>query len=66
MVVIFFEQSGLGDLIIYANYLMEISKKYGPVTLLAKKSSRADEIFKHDKNVKKIIYLDRQNGKGKH
>jgi len=66
MVVIFFEQSGLGDLIIYTNYLMEISKKYGPVTLLAKKSSRADEIFKHDESVKKIIYLDRQKGKSKH
>ena len=46
--------------------LMEISKKYGPVTLLAKKSSRADEIFKHDESVKKIIYLDRQKEKGKH
>ncbi len=66
MVVIFFEQSGLGDLIIYANYLIEISKKYGPVTLLAKKSSRADEIFKYEESVKKIIYLDRQKGKGKH
>jgi len=33
MVAIFFEQSGLGDLIIYTNCLVKISKKYGPVTL---------------------------------
>ena len=66
MVVIFFEQSGVGDTIIYTNYLTEFANKYGPVTLLVKKSSRADQLFKYDESVKKIIFLDRGKNGGKH
>ena len=38
---------GIGDCVIFLPYIHAIAKRYGPVTLLAKKSSRANEIFKY-------------------
>jgi len=58
---------GIGDCVIFLPYIHAIAKRYGPVTLLAKKSSRANEICKYDKNIKEILFLERDKEKeGKH
>ena len=58
---------GIGDCVIFLPYIHAIAKRYGPVTLLAKKSSRANEIFKYDKSIKEILFLERDKKKnGKH
>ena len=54
---------GIGDCVIFLPYIHAIAKRYGPVTLLAKKSSRANEICKYDKatdimKVKWIYYSE--------
>ena len=59
---------GMGDMVIYLPYIHAISKKYGgPVSLLVKDNSRADEILEGDKHIDEIILLDRtKNNLGKH
>ncbi len=54
---------GIGDCVIFLPYIHAIAKRYGPVTLLAKKSSRANEICKYDKNIKEILFLERDKKK---
>ena len=47
---------------------LAISKKFNcPITVLAKKNSRIDELCENDKHIKEVIFLDRNNNKkGRH
>ena len=61
-VLILINKVGLGDCIIHLNYIHEISRKYGkPVSVLAKKNTRANELFLDDPHVGEVIALDRLN-----
>ncbi len=63
------QRFGIGDMIIFTPYLHAISQYHGvPVTILAKKSSKADELFEDDNHIDEIIFLDKkQDGiKGMH
>ena len=53
---------GIGDMIIYLPFIDAISKKYNtPVSILVKKSSKADQFLKDDKIIEKIIILEQGN-----
>jgi len=55
------QRYGIGDMVIFLPYIHAISKKFDvPVTLLAKKSSKANDIFAEDKHVDNIIILDKE------
>ena len=44
---------GMGDMVIYLNYIHEISKKYQkPVSILAKENSRAKDLLIDDNHNK--------------
>ena len=61
-VLILINKVGLGDCIIHINYIHEISKKYGkPVSILAKKNTRAKDLFLDDPHISEVITLDRLN-----
>jgi len=50
---------GIGDICVLASSVHEISRKIGkPVTVLAQKNTRANEIFKHDPHVSEVLDLD--------
>ncbi|HIF61863.1 MAG TPA: hypothetical protein EYQ38_02770 [Candidatus Pelagibacter sp.] len=58
-VLIIIKNRGIGDLCILASNIHSISRKIGyPVTVMAQKNTRADEIFKHDPHVNEVIKLD--------
>ena len=60
---------GIGDTIIFLPYIQAISKKFNtPVSLLVKKSSKADQYLNQTDYIDKIIFLDRdrQNKDAKH
>jgi heptosyltransferase II len=59
---------GIGDTVIFLPYIEAISKKFGtPVSLLVKKSSKADQYLNHTTYLNKIIFLDRDSKKeGEH
>ncbi len=55
---------GIGDLCILISSIHAISKKIGkPVTVLAQKNTRANEILKYDPHVGEVIELDEQEVK---
>ncbi len=61
-VLILINKVGLGDCIIHINYIHEISKKYEkPVSILAKKNTKAKDLFLDDPHVDEVITLDRLN-----
>ncbi len=58
-VLVIQQRFGVGDMVIFTPYIQAISKKFNsPITLLAKNSSKADDLFSEDSSVKKIIKLD--------
>jgi len=57
--LVILKNRGIGDICVLASSLHEVSRKIGaPVTVLAQKNSRAEEIFKHDPHVNEVIELD--------
>ena len=64
-VLVVIKSMGIGDLSIHISSIHAISKKIGePVTVLAQKSTRAENIFKYDSHVKEVIELDKKEIKG--
>ena len=60
-ILIIQQRYGIGDMVIFLPYIHAISKKFhAPVSLLAKESSRAKDIFAEDNHVKEVITLDKQ------
>jgi len=58
---------GIGDTVIFLPYIKEISKKFNiPVSLLVKKSSKADQFLNHTDYIDKIIHLEQNKKRGKH
>ena len=54
------QRYGIGDMVIFSPYIQAISNNLKTsVTLLAKKSSRARDLFAYDKSVDEIIDLDK-------
>ena len=55
---------GIGDTVIFLPFIEAISKKFNnPVSLLVKKSSKADQYYKYINYLDKIIFLERDNKK---
>jgi len=53
---------GIGDMVIYLPFIEAISKKFNTaVSILAKESSKAEQILKNNNIINKIIILDRDN-----
>ena len=53
---------GIGDMVIFLPFIQAIANKYNsPVTLLVKKSTKAEEYTENLNYIKKIIYLRREN-----
>jgi heptosyltransferase-2 len=67
-VLVIQQRMGIGDMVIFLPYIHAISEKYDvPVSVLAKKNSKIDELCEDDKNIKEIIFLDRgKNKSGRH
>ncbi len=60
-ILIIQQRYGIGDMVIFLPYIHAISKKFDtPISLLAKESSRAQDIFAEDKHVKEVITLNKQ------
>ncbi|RPG99198.1 MAG: lipopolysaccharide heptosyltransferase family protein [Candidatus Pelagibacter sp. TMED118] len=58
---------GIGDLVIFMPFIEAIAKKYEvPVSCLVKENSKANEIFKDNKYIKELIFLERGEGRGNH
>ena len=55
---------GIGDTVIFLPFIEAISKKFEvPVSLLVKKSSKADQYLKQTDYLENIIFLERNNKK---
>ena len=55
---------GIGDTVIFLPFIEAISRKFNtPVSLLVKKSSKADQYIKHTDYLDKLIFLERNNKK---
>ena len=53
---------GIGDMVIFLPYIEAISKKFGvPVSILVKENSKAIQFLNNNKNIDKVIILDRDN-----
>ena len=53
---------GIGDMVIYLPFIDAISKKFStPVSILAKRSSKAEQFLTDNKNIEKIIILEQGN-----
>ncbi|MDA7769991.1 hypothetical protein N9J29_01880 [Candidatus Pelagibacter sp.] len=53
---------GIGDMVIYLPFIEAISKKFNtPVSILVKKSSKAEQFLKDSNIINKIIILERDN-----
>ena len=60
---------GIGDMVIFLPFIDAIAKKFGvPVSILVKENSKAIQFLGDNKNIDKIIILDRdnKNRKGRH
>ena len=58
---------GIGDMIIFLPFIEAIAKKYKTsVSILVKENSKAEEYLSKNKNIEKIIYLDRNGKNGRH
>ena len=50
------QRYGIGDMVIFSPYFHAIFKKHqNSITLLAKKSSKAEELFLEDDSIEEII-----------
>ena len=57
---------GIGDTVIFLPFIEIISRKFNtPVSLLVKKSSKADQYIKQTDYLDKLIFLERNNKKNK-
>ena len=55
---------GIGDTVIFLPFIETISRKFNtPVSLLVKKSSKADQYIKQTDYLDKLIFLERDNKK---
>jgi len=53
---------GIGDMVIFLPFIDAIAKKYNcPIDILVKENSKASQILHDNKNIGKIIILDRDN-----
>ena len=53
---------GIGDMVIFLPFIEAISKNFGvPVNILVKENSKAIQFLSDNKNIDKIIILDRGN-----
>ena len=53
---------GIGDTVIFLPYIKAISRKYNtPVSLLVKRSSKAEQFLSQTKYIDQIIFLERDN-----
>ncbi len=53
---------GIGDMVIFLPYIEAIAKKFGvPVSILVKENSKAIQFLGDNRNIDKIIILDRDN-----
>ena len=60
-VLVFQQRSGIGDMVILLPYIHSISKKFNtPVSILAKESSKAVDLFAEDDHVDEVITLDKE------
>ena len=60
--LVILKNRGIGDICVLASNLHGVSRKIGkPVTLLAQKNTRANEIFKHDPHVNEVIELNEKD-----
>ena len=63
--LVIIKSMGIGDLCILISNIHAISKKIAqPITVLAQKNTRAEEILKYDPHVKEVIGLDENEIKG--
>ena len=61
-VLVIQQRYGIGDMLIFLPYLKAISEKNNvKISLLAKKTSRSSELFKHENFLSEIINLDASN-----
>ena len=61
-ILIIQQRYGIGDMVIFLPYIHAISKKFNcPVSILAKESSKVNDILSDDKHIDEIIILDKQN-----
>jgi len=59
-VLVIQQRYGIGDMVIFIPYLKAISKKIGgSITLLAKESSKAKDLFAEDNFLEEIITLEK-------
>ena len=55
---------GIGDMVIFLPFIEAISKKFNtPISILVKENSKAIQFLSDNKNIDKIIILDRDNKK---
>ena len=60
-ILIIQQRYGIGDMVIFLPYIHAISKKFNsPVSLLAKESSKANDILGNDKHINEIVTLDKE------
>ncbi len=60
-ILIIQQRYGIGDMVIFLPYIHAISKKFNTaVSLLAKKSSKANDILGEDQHISEIITLDKE------
>ncbi len=58
-ILIIQQRYGIGDMVIFLPYIHAISKKFqNPVSILAKESSKAKDLFEEDEHIDEIITLD--------
>ena len=63
--LVIIKSMGIGDLCILISNIQAISKHISkPVTVLAQKNTRAQEILKHDPHIEEVIELNEQEVKG--
>ena len=56
---------GIGDMIIFLPFIEAIAKKYKTsVSILVKENSKAEEYLSKNKNIEKIIYIERSEKTG--
>ena len=52
---------GIGDTVIFLPFIKAISNKFGPVSLLVKENSKANEFLNQTNYIDEIIHLERDN-----
>ena len=63
-VLVIQQRMGLGDAVLFLPYILAISKKFNsPISLLASKNSKADQLFSEEEKIDEIIFLDRKKDK---